>query len=171
VAGERQFRSRMHPPLDVPRAPWRSSTDSSAMPRSRIALFNAAVLAPGSPDASPARATAHRPFARRLISGFRNPDTATPPWSQRATLAWPEFEVPAATHFEQDCRACSRNVGPSGSRKCPVDPAASPRTNRARPTVSLIYARESLGRRRMGIGPQSRIERSPKRSNAYGRRT
>ncbi len=43
----------MHPPLDVPSAPSRSSTDSSAMPRPRIAFFNAAVLAPGSPDASP----------------------------------------------------------------------------------------------------------------------
>jgi hypothetical protein len=29
-----------------------------------------------------------------------------------ATHAWPEFEVPVATRFEQDCRACSRNVGP-----------------------------------------------------------
>ena len=48
----------------------------------------------------------------RLISGFRNPDTATPPWSQSATLAWPEFQVPVATRFEQDCCVCSRNVGP-----------------------------------------------------------
>src|SRR2546425_367772 len=43
----------MCPPLDVPSAPSRSSTDSTEMPRSRIAPFNAAVLAPGSPDASP----------------------------------------------------------------------------------------------------------------------
>jgi hypothetical protein len=43
----------MHPPLEVPSAPSRSSTDSTEMPRSRIADFNAAVLAPGSPDASP----------------------------------------------------------------------------------------------------------------------
>jgi hypothetical protein len=43
----------MHPPLEVPSAPSRSSTDSTVMPRSRIAAFNAAVLAPGSPDASP----------------------------------------------------------------------------------------------------------------------
>ena len=51
-------------------------------------------------------------FVLPLISGFRNPVTATPPWSQRATLAWPEFEVPVATRFEQDCRVCSRTVGP-----------------------------------------------------------
>jgi hypothetical protein len=43
----------MHPPLDVPSAPSRSSTDSSAIPRSTIASFKAAVFAPGSPDASP----------------------------------------------------------------------------------------------------------------------
>src|SRR5207247_7923751 len=53
VAGERPFRSPMCPPVDVPSAPSRSSTDSTEMPRSRIAPFNAAVLAPGSPDASP----------------------------------------------------------------------------------------------------------------------
>ena len=42
----------MHPPLDVPSAPPRSSTDSSAMPCSRIAVLSKAVFAPGSPDAS-----------------------------------------------------------------------------------------------------------------------
>ena len=45
-------------------------------------------------------------------AGFRNTDTATPPWSQRATPAWPEVQVPVATRFEQDWRVCSRNVGP-----------------------------------------------------------
>jgi hypothetical protein len=39
----------MHPPLDVPSAPSRSSTASSAMPRSRIASSNAVVSVPGSP--------------------------------------------------------------------------------------------------------------------------
>jgi hypothetical protein len=52
MAGERPLRSRMSPPLDVPSAPPRSSTDSSAMPRPRIAVLSEAVLAPGSPEAS-----------------------------------------------------------------------------------------------------------------------
>ncbi len=42
----------MHPPLDVPSAPPRSSTDSSVMPRSRTDALSDAVLAPGSPEAS-----------------------------------------------------------------------------------------------------------------------
>ena len=42
----------MRPPLDVPSALPRSSTDSSAMPRRRIVVLSDAVLAPGSPEAS-----------------------------------------------------------------------------------------------------------------------
>jgi hypothetical protein len=42
----------MSPPLDVPSAPPRLSTDSSAMPRARLAVLSEAVLAPGSPKAS-----------------------------------------------------------------------------------------------------------------------
>lgn len=42
----------MRPPLDVPSAPPRSSTESSAMPCSTIAVLSAAVLTPGSPAAS-----------------------------------------------------------------------------------------------------------------------
>ena len=57
---------------------------------------------------------------QRLAIGLRDilsPDSAirtrqTPPWSQRATLAWPEFQVPVVTRFEQNCRVCSRKVGP-----------------------------------------------------------
>src|ERR1700676_2729145 len=43
----------MPPPPEVPRAPPRSSTDSSAMPRPRIAALSNVVLTPGSPDAAP----------------------------------------------------------------------------------------------------------------------
>src|SRR6202521_3745995 len=43
----------MHPPLDVPRAPPRSSTNSTAMPCPRIAVLSSVVLTPGSPEASP----------------------------------------------------------------------------------------------------------------------
>ena len=46
----------MWPPLDVPSAPSRSSTDSGVMPRSRIAVLSTAVLTPGSPEASPGSA-------------------------------------------------------------------------------------------------------------------
>jgi hypothetical protein len=38
-------------------------------------------------------AAARRRSDRRLISGFGKSVTATPLWSQRATLVWPEFEV------------------------------------------------------------------------------
>jgi hypothetical protein len=43
----------MRPPFDVPNAPPRSSTDSSAMPCPRIAVLSKVVLTPGSPEASP----------------------------------------------------------------------------------------------------------------------
>jgi hypothetical protein len=54
---------------------------------------------------------ARRRFGQRLISGFRNPVTATPPWSQRATLAWPEFEVPWRRVSNRMPRLF-KNVGP-----------------------------------------------------------
>jgi hypothetical protein len=42
----------MRPPADVPRAPSRSSDDSTTMPLATIAVRSAAVLLPGSPEAS-----------------------------------------------------------------------------------------------------------------------
>ena len=42
----------MRPPAEVPRAPSKSSDDSTAMPLATIAARNAAVLLPGSPEAS-----------------------------------------------------------------------------------------------------------------------
>ena len=57
IAGDRPLRIRMHPPLDVPSAPPRSSTDSRAIPRSTIAALSDAVLVPGSPVASPGSAS------------------------------------------------------------------------------------------------------------------
>jgi hypothetical protein len=73
-------------------------------------------------------------FDQGLISGFGSPVTATPPWSQRATLAWPEFEVPGATRFEQDCRVCSKTLTRSRSRKPPLNPAA---LHRSQPKSNL----------------------------------
>ena len=61
---------------------------------------------------------------RDVLSGFGNPVTATPPWSQKATLVRPEFEAPVATRFEQDLPRLFKNVDRSGSRKPPANPAA-----------------------------------------------
>ena len=119
----------MHPPLDVPSAPSRSSTDSTVIPRSRIAFFNAAVGRRDRRTLRTARATAYPRSARHLISGFGKSVTATPPWSQRATLAWPEFELPVTTRFGQGCRVCLKTLTRSGSRKPPVNPAASVRND------------------------------------------
>jgi hypothetical protein len=44
----------MRPPADVPRAPSKSPDDSTTIPLATIAARNAAVLLPGSPDASAA---------------------------------------------------------------------------------------------------------------------
>src|SRR5580704_16242120 len=44
----------MRPPADVPRAPSKSSDDSTTIPLATIAARKAAVLLPGSPDASAA---------------------------------------------------------------------------------------------------------------------
>jgi hypothetical protein len=90
----------MRPPLDVPSAPPSSSTYSRTMACFRIAILSEAVVGPGRLTPRLAPAAARRRSAQRLISGFGNPVTATPPWSQRATLAWPEFEVLVATRFE-----------------------------------------------------------------------
>ena len=91
-AGERPLRIRIRPPADVPRAPSRSSADSTVMPRSRIAARKRRGMVAG---------IARRPsrhgerlavgLRRGLISRFGKPVATTPPWSQRVThLGWPD---------------------------------------------------------------------------------
>ena len=63
----------MHPPLDVPRAPPRSSTHSSAIPRSTIAVLSEAVLVPGSPVASPGSASGSPSVCSTSYLGIRQP--------------------------------------------------------------------------------------------------
>lgn len=69
----------MHPPLDVPSAPSRSSTDSSAIPRSRIAFFSVAVLAPGSPDASPGSGNGSPSVCSTSYLGISQPEQLATP--------------------------------------------------------------------------------------------
>ena len=63
----------MCPPLEVPRAPSRSSTDSSVMPCSRIAVLRAAVLTPGSPEVSPGSGNGSPSVCSTSYLGIRQP--------------------------------------------------------------------------------------------------
>jgi hypothetical protein len=127
MAGEKPLRSRISPPLDVPSAPPRSSTDSRAMPRARIAAHRL--------ERSRLGAGITHGFSR-LREGLAvglldilSRDSATRSRQRRlgcrGTVVWPEFEVPVATRFEQDYRVCSKRLTRSGSRKPPANPAAS----------------------------------------------
>ena len=79
----------------------------------------------------------------RQQAGAREPPagcqrtTATQPWTQRATLAWPEFAVPGATRFRTGLPRLFKNVGRSGSGKTPVNRAPSVRTHKAILTPTL----------------------------------
>jgi hypothetical protein len=115
----------MCPPLDVPSAPPRSSTDSSAMPSPRIAVLSEAVLVPGSPEASVGSGRGSPSVCSTSYLGIRQPVTATPAVGGRGRhFHGPNSRVPVATRFEQDCRVCSKTLGRPGSRKPPVNPAA-----------------------------------------------
>lgn len=61
----------MRPPLDVPKAPPRSSTDSSAMPWARMAVLSDAVLTPGSPEAKQGSGSASPSVCSTSYLGIR----------------------------------------------------------------------------------------------------
>jgi hypothetical protein len=113
------------------------------------------------PTPWPPQGAVRRRSAQGLISGFGNPVTATPLWSQRARLAWPEFEVPVATRFEQDYRVCSRTLTRSRSRKPPANPAALART------YSVLATRGATPRR----VPYGLFALSAPPANAFGWKT
>src|SRR5437764_6411554 len=73
----------MQPPLDVPSAPSRLATDSSAMPRSRIASFNAAALAP---DHLRLWASRTGPADLTICMAVTSPMIIVPPGLARVTL-------------------------------------------------------------------------------------
>jgi hypothetical protein len=89
----------MSPPLDVPSAPPRLSTDSSAMPRPRIAVLSEAVLAPGSPEASLGSGRGSPSVCATSYLGIPQPGLGNAAGSQRAILAWSE----GRSVFERDC--------------------------------------------------------------------
>jgi hypothetical protein len=76
--------------------------------RARTDALRISVAAPGSPEASLGAGSGSPSVCWMSYLGIPQPITATPLWSQRATPAWPESEVPVATRFEQDCCACSK---------------------------------------------------------------
>src|ERR1700757_629076 len=94
----------MRPPLDVPRAPPRSSTDSTAMPRPKIAVLSNVVLTPGSPEASPGVGNGSPSVCSPSYLGISQPPGA--PWRNQQ----PERDI------ERD-RLGSRR-GPQGGHGC-----------------------------------------------------
>src|SRR5438552_837508 len=69
------------------------------------------VAAPGSPPASAGSGNGAPSVWATSYLGIPQPGHGNAALVAEGALAWPEFEVPVATRFEQDTRVCSRNVG------------------------------------------------------------
>src|ERR1700704_5824423 len=91
------------------------------MPRVEIADFRRAAFAPGSPAASAGAGNGAPSVCTTSYLGIPQPGHGNAALVAEGALAWPEFEVPVATRFEQDTR-CSRNV----SRLCKSEPSGKP---------------------------------------------
>jgi hypothetical protein len=112
----------MLPPADVPSAPSKSATSSSAIPCAAIAERSSTVRRPGSPEAVVAFGSGSPSVCATSYLEIRQPSHGNAALVVGGDTCMAKFQVPVTTRFEQDCRVCSKTLTGSGSRTPLVNP-------------------------------------------------